>query len=919
MSQPLLSVKTYLPQPQVHWIERPALNQKLAAALDHRLTLVSAPAGFGKTCTLCAWIARERERNPSTAWAWVSLDEGDNDPIRFWAYFWEALQKATAPGGENSSLRLQTQLGDRENLEETLGALLNDLATLPVQVVLVLDDYHLVSQAEIHALLGTFIERLPGNLHLVLATRSDPPFPLARLRSRGHLLEIRAAALRFNREETDLFLRQAAGVPLSPAQVHALDQRAEGWPASLQMAALALKGMLEQRSGETGEAALVEDFVRSFSGQHAYILDYFLEEVLQHQPPDLQDFLLRSSVLEKLSPELCSRLPGSERWTQSGGTFLERARRSNLFLVALNVNQTWFRYHHLFAELLRARLRAADPELEHQLHLAAAAWFEDQGMIEEALYHARHARDWERAARLVEMHWRLPVESGQYETAAGWFQTIPAELMRTRPRLALSYCWVLWLRGQIRQLQEWLRTAEMALQSPNRQNQPPAVFELAQADLFQAIVLRYQGDLAASVQSAERAAARGENLPKAQNDPESSWTVLFQGAAAFHLGESLRLTGAVRRAMLAYRKTIDLLALLSPVAVCGSYYNLCALHLLLGDGLAAYQTAIEGIEYTRRFAVQGLPAFAMCYTAAAEAAWELGRDQEAAQFLQQATELGHGSLNAARVGAYLRVRQCCPRVDPRRVDELLAPLAAGLEREDAGYLKLEMEAVRAQAYVRAGRLREVEAWVQAAGLSEENGENFPRRRIEITTLARLRRAQGKPQAARSLLNLALKQAQDHGYQGAAVELLLLRATTPAAGDSHRPGDDLAQALELGAAGGLLRVFLDEGSVLREALGNLAASPALRRLSEPGRRWLDRVLGAFAQLDPAKTPDPAEALTEREIEVLRLLAAGFTNRQIGEKLYLTEGTVKTHVHNLLGKLGVERRSQAAARAREQGLL
>jgi LuxR family maltose regulon positive regulatory protein len=924
LPQVLLAVKIFLPPPNPEWIERPGLHERLEAALSHRVILLSAPAGFGKSSALSAWIDRKRRQEPAQACAWLALDEADNDPVRFWTYLCAAVQAAlelTPPAGPPFGAQAMAQLraSGSEQLGETLDFILNELAGLPHGLILTLDDYHRITSRTVHEGLAYLAERMPPHMRLVLATRADPPLPLARWRARGELAEIRASGLRFNPAEIAVFFENSTGLQLDEDDLHTLARRTEGWAASLQMAALALKSLLEEQSASPGPADvdatnLARQMIASFSGQHAYVLDYFLEEVLNHQPPDLQDFLLRTSVLEKMSAGLCEALPG----VKNAQSMLEATLKANLFLVPLDARRTWFRYHHLFSELLRARLNELHPGLAADLHAAAAAWYEPHEMIEEALYHRLAARDTQGAARLIETHWRRPVEAGEYDTAIEWFQALPPALMRARPRLALSFCWVLWLRGQIDRLGEWLDAAEAAMADSSGRDALDEIYDQGQAAVMRAVVLRFHGAVLASAEFARKAVRLSESLPPATNAQQAVWGALLRGVSQFHLAESLRMLNEVENAIAAYEAAIAQLAPYSPVAVSGSYYQVCALRSQQGRLRQAGEAASRGLAYARGFPTPNLPAFAWINIAAAEIAWERGEGTRADALLAEGETMGRGNLNALRYAASLRLRQMRGLREVFRADDLLEPLERLFRRANLNYLLEEVDALRALAALSKGDIEQAAVWARKAALHPQSGRDYPRLRLEIPIYARLLLAQGQPGQAAGVLGDALDQARAAGCAGDELGLLILRAL--ARKTSGNASDDLVRALEMAAPEGYRRIFLDEGPAMRELLAGLATSPALRRLTPAARAWLDGLLADFSLVSEVGSDAPAlpEPLTEREMEVLRLLAAGLSNRDMAEKLVLSEGTVKTHMHNLLGKLGAKNRGQVVAKARELGV-
>src|SRR2546421_5216922 len=444
MSTPILATKLYIPPLRPHVVSRPRLLERLNEGLHRNLTLISAPAGFGKTTLVSAWVALIER--PGARTAWLSLDEGDNDPARFLAYLVAALQTIAAHIGEGVLGMLQSSQPPPP--EEMLTALLNEITTLPDNFVLVLDDYHVIDAKPVHMALTSLVEHLSPQMHLVIATREDPQFPLARLRARSPLTELRAADLRFTASEAAEFLTQVMGLSLSAADIAALEDHTEGWIAGLQLAALSMQGHQD-----------VPGFIRAFAGDHRYIVDYLVEEVLQRQPEPVRSFLLQTAILDRLSGPLCDAVTGQEE----GNARLEALERGNFFVVALDDKRHWYRYHHLFAEVLSAHLLAEQPDQVATLHRRASAWYEQNDLPSDAIRHALAACDFERAAGLVELAVPAMGRNRQEATVLDWLRALPDELVRARPVLSVHYAGALLLHGELEGVEERLRDAEQWL------------------------------------------------------------------------------------------------------------------------------------------------------------------------------------------------------------------------------------------------------------------------------------------------------------------------------------------------------------------------------------------------------------------------------------------------------------------------
>src|SRR5438132_8928876 len=438
MPTPILATKLYLPRLRPNVVSRPRLLERLNEGLHRKLTLISAPAGFGKTTLVSEWV--EGIDRPI---AWLSLDEGENDPARFLAYLVAALQTIAAHIGEGVLGVLQSPQPPPP--EAILTALLNEITTLPDHFVLVLDDYHVIDAKPVDMALTYLVEHLPPQMHLVIATREDPQLPLARLRARSHLTEVRAADLRFTASEAAEFLTQVMGLSLSAADIAALEDHTEGWIAGLQLAALSMQGHQD-----------VSGFIRAFAGNHRYIVDYLVEEVLQRQPEGVRSFLLQTAILDRLSGSLCDAVTGQEE----GNARLEALERGNFFVVPLDDKRHWYRYHHLFAEVLSAHLMAEQPDQVSTLHRRASAWYEQHGEVSDAIRHALAAADFARAADLVELGVLAMLRSRQEATLLGWLKALPDELVHCRPVLSVDYAGALLASGQLEGVEGRLRDAE---------------------------------------------------------------------------------------------------------------------------------------------------------------------------------------------------------------------------------------------------------------------------------------------------------------------------------------------------------------------------------------------------------------------------------------------------------------------------
>jgi len=924
---PLLATKTFIPRVREGLIPRPRLVRLLDGAMNRALTLISAPAGFGKTTLLTEWV---RTRPESTCW--LSLDATDNDPPRFLSYLIAALQRAVP--GAGAELGRQIRSPQPPDVEAVLTALVNELAPVPNDLVLVLDDYHVISSAAVNGALTFLLENLPPNLHLVISTRSDPPVPMARIRSRGQMVEVRADDLRFTPDEAAAFLRQAMGLVLSPEQVAALEERTEGWVAGLQMAALSMHGRDD-----------LDSFIRAFAGTNRFILDFLVEEVLSREPEDVQSFLLQTAILTRLTGPLCDAVTGSS----GGQEMLERLERRNLFVVPLDDDRRWYRYHHLFADLLRARLHQSGPDPVARLLSRAAEWCERDGQVTEAVGYALAARDYERAADLVARYWQQTTSTGEIDTVWSWLNALPEEAVRNTASLSVAYCWVLWLRGQMEAIEAHLLDAERALSElalpekfgPDDEAHmvPPSL-----VTTLRSIVARYHGDFEAAIAHAEHALRLApENLPP-QADARLR-AVIFLALASAYDG-----AGDLDRAAAAYAEMIRWSRLGRSATGVAVTYRLSGALRLLGRLRAADEVCRDALVYVQAQGMSRLPAAGILHLAMSEVLLERNDLEDAEAHLAQGLDLGKwsGRLDGVRNGAPLLVRLRLARHDARGALAAVQEAESALGEPPPPLARAEMLALRARILVREGSLTEAARCVEEAVrlVGRDRGQTG-----EMVALAasRVEDARCKPAEAVSRLTRSLAAAEERGRLGSALELRILRCLAHVRLGNGREADaDLERALAQAEPEGYVRIFVDEGEPMASLLRRLATRPA--RTSERcgyTTEYLATLLAAFGELghgrpptsslgpagiripsatdrasreeQPWRSPNLIEPLSERELQVLRLMAEGLTNEQIAARLIIALGTVKAHIHNISGKLGAQNRAHAVALAKETRLL
>lgn len=908
---PLLETKLFAPRWRPGSVARPRLLARLNRGAQSRLTLVSAPAGFGKTALLAEWLASDDVRERPLAW--LSLDRGDSQPTSFWTYLVAALQ-SVRPGIGRGTLAL-LQPAQSARAEDLLGGLLNELAALPDELTLVLEDYHMVEGITVHEGVAFLLEHLPPTVHLVITSRSDPPLPLARLRARGDLVEVRASDLRFTAEEAASFLNGAMGLTLSAEDVVRLDTRAEGWIAGLQLAALSMQGRDD-----------VDEFIAAFTGNDRYIVDYLVEEVLERQPEDVRRFLLATSILDRLGGPLCDAVTGGD----GGAAMLARLERSNLFVVPLDDRRQWYRYHHLFGDVLQAHLREAHPDEVAALHRRASRWCEEHGDLPTAIHHALAGGDFERAATQVELAVPLLQRTRQERTLRGWIEALPTDVRRRRPVLGTSYASVLLTLGELNAVEPLLREVDAALDAAEPVDRESDVVPAGPAfvderqlrslpgmvAVYRAGLAQVRGDLPGTMEHARLAL---EQLPE---DDE-----LGRGAASALLGLALQASGDLERAHRTYEAGMARVREAGYVPdVIASTISLAEMRMGQGRLREAEATYQRALRYASEQAQTTPLGTADLHVGMSGLCLERNELDLATQHLAKSRELGEGAALHEH-----RHRWFVAMAGVRRAQgdaEGALDLLAEAERvHRAGFLPdvRPIAALRANTWVRGGRLADAVAWAAAAGLTVDDDVTY-RREFEHLTLARILLAQGRAQrepgpieAAGRLLDRLLRAADESGRDGSALQVLVVQALArDISGDLEGALGALGRALASAEPEGYVRVFVDEGQPMRDLL---------RRAAGAGMHsaYTRRLLSAFEggpTSTPTAKPTPSglpEPLTARELEVLRLVAAGLTNQEIADQLVVTLATVKRHIANSYGKLGVGHRTEAVARANALDLL
>ncbi len=906
MPAPILATKLYIPQPRPGIVPRPHLVERLNEGLvaGCKLALISASAGFGKTTLASEWVAIcERPV------AWLSLDEGDNDPTRFLTYFIAALQTITVNIGAGVLAVLQSP--QPPSTESILTTLLNDITTIPDSFILVLDDYHVIDSQPVDQALTFLVEHLPPRMHLVIATREDPHLPLARLRARGQLTELRAADLRFTPIEASEFLNRVMGLNLSAEDIASLETRTEGWIAGLQLAALSMQGRSDAAS-----------FIQAFTGSHRFVVDYLVEEVLQRQPEGIHSFLLKTAILDRLSGSLCDAVTGRE----DGKGMLETLERGNLFLIPLDDQRQWYRYHPLFAEVLQARLLHEHPDQVFSLHQRASEWYEHNASAADAIRHALAAKDFERAAILIEL--AVPEmrrnRQGATVTELGWLKALPDVLVHFRPVLCVDYAYALFGGGELEAVDARLRDAERWLDTKTDTAEMVVVDE----EEFR----RLPGMIA--LLRAAQALARGDMLEAAKNarrvlDLAPEDTHLMLGGAASVLGLAALESGDLETAS---RMTADGM---SNVRLAGYISSAIGGAIVLAD-IQIAQGRLRGAMTTYEQALQwatvpGAPVLrgaADMYVGMSNLHYEHNDLKTALQHLltiQALGELAGLPQNPYRwCAAMARIRQA-----QGDLDEALDLLDRAERLYEANFSPNVHPIVtrKVRVWVAQGRLGEALGWAREQGLSVDNKLSYLHE-FDHITLARLLLAcylsdhsDGSISEVMGLLERLLKAAEERGGKGSVIEILVLQALAyHAQGDLPAALLSLQHALALAEPEGYIRMFVDEGPPMAQLLLEAASRGIMPD-------YTGKLLAAFEaekRRSEDKSPLPPtqpliEPLSQREIKILQLIAQGLSNREIGERLFLALDTVKGHNRNIFDKLQVHSRTEAIARARELSLL
>jgi len=909
MQEALLATKLTIPFIRTELVSRPRLITQLNDGLHpdlgfaRKLTLISAAAGFGKTTLVNAWVNSLRATDANNDHneykiSWLSLDEGDNDPTQFLIYFTTALNQLSgsdATIGQVAMDMLRTP--QPPAFEAILTSLINDIATIPSHIVIVLDDYHLIDSRSIDNALTFLLENLPAQLHLVIATRMDPQLPLGRLRARGQLTELRAADLRFTASEATFFLNEIMGLGLSTEDIARLESRTEGWIAGLQLAAISMKGRAD-----------VGSLIESFSGSHRFVLDYLLEEVMDQQSQPIQDFLMQTAILNQLTGPLCNALTGQDDGQQT----LETLEHANLFVVPLDEERRWYRYHHLFADLLQQYLHRTQPNLVSELHLRAMNWYESKGNLPEAIHHALAADHIENAARLIEQGSLTAIEKSDLGFILKWVEKIPDTTLQDFPWLFIYHTWALLLTGQVEAVSPRLEHTEWLFDSIDDETKKPEMLGFVAG--LKAILMLWQRDFSKGIEFVRQAM---ENLP------EDNWG---RGYCAIVVGAERWGAGKLSEAKDAFAQAYSIgLAADNVMLAVSSGCNLA--HVLENEGYL--QDSVEQFQSLFKLAQQDgreLPVAGYIHVDLGRLLYELNELDLAEQHLMRGVHLCKvlADGRAELIGHNFQARVDLARGDLAKV---INAIKRGEEANPSPGTAFDLrggEYPQIRLWITENMLDDLEAWITKEELHIEN-VSFYKAKMSRTMHARvlITLSEANPDYlndALDLLDTLLNMAENTGWGSKIIEILGLQAVA-----YHRQQETekmlttIEKALTLAEPERYLRTFVDEGpsmaQVLYEALSHNIAPNYVRRL-----------LAAFSTHDQheeqprtSSEADWLESLSEREVEVLEYIAEGLTNAEIADRLYLSAHTIKTHTRNIYSKLDVNSRIQAVSRAQSLGIL
>ncbi len=893
MTEQILSTKLYFPSTQPLWVKRKRLIEKLNNCFNAKLTIVSAPAGFGKTTLLSEWI--EQSKYPV---GWVSLDQGDNDPKRFHAYIIAALQQIQPDFGKNTELIIKSP--QQVPAENIVTSLINEINESLEKSVFILDDYHLIESPVIHQLFSFFIEHMPANLHLIISGRHDPPIPLSKLRTRKQLYEIREADLRFTTDETINFFKETMGLDLTRSEVETLEEKTEGWIASLQLAGIAMQGRKN-----------VHEFIKNFEGSHSYIVDYLTEEVINHLDPNLQEFLLYTSILTRFNSSLCDAVTAG----LGSQDIIDYLNKAKLFIVPLDENRKWFRYHHLFSDLLKYRLEELFPDVIPTLHKRASRWYKENNFTEEAINHSLAAGDIEGTADLIEDASVSTLVNAELTTLRNWAQKIPQEILNNRAYILICLAWIHNIYGEFEKIEPLLTKAEFILNG--KQNRYD---ETSRQNLYAHIALLRSYSYSPFYTNNPSDVVKQRELILEAKKFLKPDNVIILSTLELLLGWTYAITGSWKEAKDAFMNAFVFGEMSNNhIVALNGVFNYVDILLLEGKFQQAFNLIKDAMEkYETRYGRNFL-SLGYVYLAMSRMLYELNdlnaSDYYAGECLRLSKLMGNWTMFFHAITMLQYIKQT--KGDITSVKQLIKEDEEATTIQNLSHFReLVIETQRVKVLLMQKNYKAVAKW-------RDKFNNDPMKDIPYHTSGKLLEvrfliATGSYNKAIDLLNEIEKSVLNSGARGFLLEVLILKAVAfQKEKDTFKALELLKEAIVIAEPEGYLRIFINEGDTIAELL-NIFLS-AYSQEKEFPMAYVTKLLEEINK-QLAKPDQPVEEpLSEREIEVLRFLSAGYSNKEIADKLFLAVGTVKKHTHQIYQKLNVDSRVRAIQTARELNLI